>query len=64
MVEIGSDRRSLSPRDQHRGSPSSRLKTTYKSPKGKELVRNPDWKDMSCLDLGDDPFQRVQDELD
>ena len=63
-VELGSDRGSLSPRKQHKGSPSSRLKTTYKSPKGKEPVWNPDWKAMSCLDLNDDLFQQVQDELD
>ena len=59
VVELGSNRGSLSPREQHKGSPSSWLKTTFKSPKGKEPIRNPDWKDMSCLDLDDDPFQRV-----
>ena len=59
-----SDRGSLSLREQHKKSPSSQLKTMYKSPKGKEPVWNPDWKDMSCLDLSNDPFQRVQDELD
>ena len=64
VVELGSNRGLLSPREQHKGSLSSRLKTTYKSPKGKELVQNPDWKDMSCLNLNDDLFQRVQDELD
>ena len=64
VVELGSDRGSLSPREQHKGSPSSWLKTTFKSPKEKEPIRNPDWKDMTCLDLDDDPFQRVQDELD
>ena len=64
VVELGSDRRSLSPREQHKGSLSSGLKTTFKFPKGKEPIRNPDWKDMSCLNLDDDPFQRVQDELD
>ena len=64
MVELGSNRGSFSPREQYKGSPSSWLKTTYKSPKGKELVWNPDWKDMSCLDLSNDPFQQVQDELD
>ena len=64
VVEIGSDRGSLSLREQHKGFPSSQLKTTYKSFKRKELVRNPDWKDLSCLNLSDDPFQRVQDKLD
>ena len=64
VVELGSDRGSLSPREQHKGSPSSQLKTTFKSPKGKEPIQNPDWKDMSCLNLDDNPFQRVQDELD
>ena len=64
IVEIESDKGSLSPRKQLRGSPSSRVKTTFRSPKGKDPIRNPDWKDMSCLDLNDDSFQRVQDELD
>ena len=64
VVEIGLDRGSLSPREQHRGFPSSQLKTTYMSPKTKEPVWNTDWKYMSCLDFSDDPFQQVQDELD
>ena len=64
VVEIGSDKGSLNPREQHKGSLSSWLKTTYKSPKGKEPVRNSDWKDMSYLDLSDDFFQQVQDDLD
>ena len=63
-VEVGSDRGSLSPREQLKGSPSSRLKTTFWSPKGKEPIRNPDWKDMSCLDIDDDPFRRVHNKLD
>ena len=37
-------------------SPNSWLKYTYHSPKGKLPIRNPDWKDMSTLDLEDDPF--------
>ena len=64
VVELGSDRGSLSPREQHKGSSSFRLKTTFTSPKGKEPIRNPDWNDMSCLDLDNDPFKRVHDELD
>ena len=59
VVAIDLDRGSLSPREQHKGFPSSWVKTTYKSLKRKSLVQNPDWKDMSCLDLGDDPFQQV-----
>ena len=54
----------VSPKEQHKGSPSSRVKTTYKFPKGKSPIRNSDWKDMSCLDLSDDPFQQVWNELD
>ena len=42
----------------------SRMKFTYKSPKGKSPVWNPDWKDMTSLDLDDDPFWRVWEELD
>ena len=45
-------------------SQNSRLKHTYRSPKGKSRIPNPDWKDMSTLDLKDNPFQRVQEELD
>ena len=63
-VEVESDRGLLSPREQPKGSPSSRFKTTFRSPKGKEPIRNPDWKDMSCLDINDNPFQRIHDELD
>ena len=64
VVELGSDRGSTNPREQHKGSLSSRLKTMFRSSKGKDPIRNPDWKDMSYLDLNDDPFQRVHDELD
>ena len=53
VVEIDSDRGSLSPREQHK---NSQVKTTYKSHKGKSPVWNLDWKDMNCLHLGDDPF--------
>ena len=45
-------------------SPHSRMKTTFRSSKGKSLVRNLNWKDMSSLDLDNDPFKRVQNELD
>ena len=63
-VEVESDRGSLSPREQPKGSPSSQVKTTFRSPRGKDPIRNLDWKDMSCLNLEDDPFQRIHDELD
>ena len=67
VVEIESDRGSLSPdaRQQTPGpSPHSRGKTTFQLPKGKSPVRNPNWKDLSALDLDNDPFSRVQNELD
>ena len=67
VVEVDSDRDSLSPDTRQqipRPSPRSRMKTTFRSPKGKSLVRNPDWKDMSSLDLDNDSFKCVQNELD
>ena len=67
VVEVDSDRGSLSPeaRQQIPGpSPCLPMKTTFRSPRKKSPVRNPDWKDMSSLDLDDDPFNRVQNELD
>ena len=45
-------------------SPNSRLKFTFRSPKGKSPIRTPEWKDMSALDLNDAPFHRIQEELD
>ena len=61
-VEEESDRGSLSPEAKQyvpAASPRSQLKTTFKSPKEKEPIRSPDWKDLSFLDLDDGPFQRV-----
>ena len=40
------------------------MKTTFRFPRRKSPIRNPDWKDMSFLDLDDDPFNCVQNELD
>ena len=45
-------------------SSSSRLKLTFQSPKGKSPIRTPEWRDMSALDLDDEPFRRIQEELD
>ena len=59
-VGNNSDRDSLSPKAKPKvpaPSPRPWLKTTFKSPKGKEPVRSPDWKDLSFLDLDDEPFQ-------
>ena len=67
VVKLDSYRGSLSPNARQqipRPSPHSRVKRTFRSPKGKSLVWNPDWKDMSALDLDDDLFSRVQNELD
>ena len=67
VVKVHSDRGSLSPetRQQIPGpSPHSRMKTTFRSPRRKSPIWNPDWKDMSSLDLDDNPFNRVQNELD
>ena len=62
VVEIETDRESLSSVEQRKilaASLHSRMKTTYRSPERKSLVRNPDWKAMSSLDLEEDPFQQV-----
>ena len=59
VEEKDSDRGSLSPeakQQKQTPSPCSRMKTTFKSPRGKSPVWNPDWKDMRCLDLGRWPF--------
>ena len=45
-------------------SPNSRMKYTFHSPKRKSPIRTPDWRDMSTLDLDNEPFQQVQEELD
>ena len=67
VVEVDSDKGSLSPeaRQQIPG-PSLRLRmtTTFRSLKRKSPIWNPNWKDMSSLDLNDDPFNRVQNKLD
>ena len=62
--DVGSEGDSMGSEEQRKQSPSSWMKFTYKSPKGKSPVRNPDWKDMSILDLEEDPFRQVQEELD
>ena len=67
VVEIELDRGSLSLDAKQQipsPSPRSRMKTTFQSLKGKSPVQNLDWKDMSSLDLDDDPFRRVQNKLD
>ena len=67
VMEVDSDRGSLNPdvRQQTPGpSPRSKEKATFRSPKGKSPVRNTDGKDLSALDFYDDPFSRVQSELD
>ena len=59
IVKIESDRGSLSLKARQQvlaPSPRPRMKTTFRSPKGKSPVWNPDWKDMSSLDLDNDPF--------
>lgn len=40
------------------------MKFTYQSPKEKSPVRDLDWKNLSILDLDEDPFRRIQGELD
>ena len=66
LVELYSDRRSLSPREQHKGSPSSQRKSTYRSPDEKSPVRNLDWRtiSMGSFDFEEDPFRRVKEELE
>ena len=44
--------------------PSGRLKFTFRPPKEKSPIRTPESKDMSTLDLDDEPFRRIQEELD
>src|SRR5665811_1949224 len=63
--EEESDRASLSPKAKPQAVKSSpRLKTTFRGPKGKEPMRSPELKDLSFLDLEDEPFQRLQLALD
>ena len=67
VVEIESNRESLTSAEQQkilRASPGSKRKYTYRSPKRKSPVRNPDWKAMTSFDLEDDPFWRIREELD
>ena len=55
--EAGSEGGSLGSEEKRKLlSPNSQLKHTYHSPKGKSPIQNLDWKDMSTLDLKDDPF--------
>src|SRR5579875_1743502 len=65
--EEGSDRGSLSPEEKTAAvetPPRSRLKTSFRVPKGKDPMRSPDLKDLSFLNLDDEPFARMQVELD
>jgi hypothetical protein len=65
--EEESDRGSLSPAvhsQAAKSSPRPRLKTSFRGPKGKGPMRSPELKDMSFLGLEDDPFRRIQLELD
>ena len=66
IVEIDSDRGSLSPREQHKGSLSSRKKTTYRLLDRKLPIRNPDWRTimMGSFNFEEDPFQRMKEELE
>ena len=69
MVEIESDRKSLYSEEQRKilgVSPGSRMKTTYQSHDGKSPIRNPNWRAIATtsLDLEEDPFRRVREELD
>ena len=63
----GSDRGSLSPEGKlvTAETPTRlRMKTSFRAPKGKEPMRSPDLKDLSFLNLDDEPFARLQVELD
>jgi hypothetical protein len=64
--EEESDRGSLSPEVKPPVVEASplRMKTSFRAPKGKEPMRSPDLKDLSFLDLDDEPFARMQVELD
>lgn len=63
-TEEDSDRGSLSPEPKAKSSTvSSRLRTTFKSPRRKEPIRSPDCKDLSFLEHEEEPFHRVQEEL-
>ena len=69
VVEIDSERKLLSPRKQQRilkGFPSSRRKSSYRSPEGKMPVRHPNWRTitMGSFDFEEDPFRRVKEELE
>ena len=69
VVEIDSKRESLTSIEQHKilgVSLSPRKKWTYQSPEGKMPVQNPEWKAMamSSFDFKDNPFQRIQEEMD
>ena len=45
-------------------SPNDRMKFTFRSPKEKSPIRIPEWTDMSTLDLDNESFKRIQEELD
>ena len=67
IEELDSEEESIYSEEQRKRlkvSPGSRMKFTYKWPKGKSPIRNTDWKDMTSLELDNDPFWRVQEELD
>ena len=56
--------KSVGSKERRKLSPSNRMKFTFRSPKGKSPIRTPEWRDMFALDLDDEPFMRVQEELD
>ena len=63
--EEESEGRSVSLKPQSaKSSPRPRLKTTFHGPKDKEPMRSLELKDLSFLDLEDEPFKRIQLELD
>ena len=62
VAEIDSKRESLSSAKQRKilgVSPGSWRKTTYRSPRGKSPVRNPDWKAMAMnsFDFENNPIR-------
>ena len=66
LVELDSDRGSLSPWEQQKGFPSSQRKSTYRSLDEKSPGRNPDWRTitMGSFNFEEDPFRKVKEELE
>ena len=50
---------SIGSKERWKLSPNSWMKFTFRSPKRKSPIRTLDWKDMSALDLNDEPFQQI-----